>query len=76
MERKYSLFAKIEGKWVRLSTIAIGLQHARRVFQGALLSGSFLGFEMGLRPVKSHLEIPSEEARTALAASQFVFKTK
>jgi hypothetical protein len=76
MKRKYSLFAKDEGKWIRLSTIAIGLQHARTVFQSSLISGSFLGFEMGLRPVKSHLEIPSEEADKALAASRFVFKTK
>ena len=76
MKRKYSLFAKIDGKWVRLSTIATNLQQARTVFQSSLISGSFLGFERGLKPVKSRLEIPSEEAQAALAASQFVFKTK
>jgi hypothetical protein len=47
----YSLFAKVDGKWRRLSGGAAILAQARLLFQGSLLSGSAKGYRMELRRV-------------------------
>jgi hypothetical protein len=39
--RLYSIFQKIDGKWVRQSELAFGKATAVRVFQNRLLAGAF-----------------------------------
>lgn len=51
MTRNYSLFEKLEGKWQRMTSIAMPKQAAVRFFQNQLLSGSMQGRNMALRPV-------------------------
>jgi len=51
-KRLYSLFEKIDGKWVRQSETALYKDQAVRVFQTRLLDGSMNGKCMALRPVK------------------------
>jgi hypothetical protein len=46
----YSLFAKVDGKWIRIACVSTGLTSARIAFQSLLLAGTMRGFEMGLRP--------------------------
>lgn len=52
--RKYSLFEKREGKWVRISELAYKKSTAIRVFQSALLAYAFghSQYVRELRPVK------------------------
>jgi hypothetical protein len=50
--RSYSLFEKVDGKWVRLSKMSYRLDVARRAFQTALLNGCLTGHHMALRPVE------------------------
>lgn len=52
MKRPYSLFVKIDGKYHRISKLAMLKPQAIRFFQNALLGGSMKGFAMYLRPVK------------------------
>lgn len=50
-KRNYSLFVKDDKKWVRLTALSFTKDKACRIFQNALLGGTFKGLEMGLRPV-------------------------
>lgn len=52
MKRLYSLFAKIDGKFVRISVCSYRLDLARRLYQNRLLMGTAHGVEMRLKPVK------------------------
>ena len=52
MKRTYSLFVKVDGKYLRLSGMALPLDSARRIFQNMLLAGSMNGHNMNLRPAK------------------------
>lgn len=67
-KRLYSLFAKVEGRHVRLSAGALTLDSARRIWQGALLGGSCRGIAMNLRPVDGQVELGSDRAREIEAA--------
>lgn len=49
-QRTYSMFARENGKWVRITPLALVLSSARRLFQGALLDGSLAGLAMELKP--------------------------
>lgn len=46
--RLYSLFRKIDGRWVQQSTCAFPKESAIRIFQDRLLTGQY-----ELRPVKT-----------------------
>ncbi len=50
--RLYSLFEKIDGRWVRQSTASYHKASAVRVFQSALLDGFFSSKTVALRVVK------------------------
>lgn len=57
-KRKYSLYEKIDRKWVRVSDFSYPLQTARRVYQSSLLAAA-MGYSPNpkrLRPVE---EIPA-----------------
>jgi len=49
--RLYSLFEKVNGRWVRQSGLALRKSAAVRIFQNALLNGFFAGRHVALRPV-------------------------
>ena len=51
-QKTYSLFAKEGKKWTRLTPLALGREHATRLFQDALLGGTMNGFNMALRPAE------------------------
>lgn len=51
--RLYSLFEKVDGKWIRQSGLALHKDIAVKVFQGALLNAFFAGRTVGLRVVKA-----------------------
>jgi hypothetical protein len=53
--RLYSLFHKIDGKYVRQSPLAYKKSLAVRVFQSRLIDGCLAGLEICLRPVKAEL---------------------
>jgi hypothetical protein len=55
-KRNYSLFTKEYGKYVRLSPFACSLNAARRLFQGALIGGSMIGYGMYLRPAEEDFD--------------------
>lgn len=55
-KRLYSLFEKVDNKWVRLSPFAYSLEICRRWFRDRLLNGSLEGRHMALRPVKESNE--------------------
>ena len=55
--RRYSLFVKDGKHYHRLSSIALQKASAVKVFQNALLAGSFTGYSMYLRPVKDDYSI-------------------
>ncbi len=69
--RLYSLFEKVNGKWVRQSGLALHKASAVRVFQNALLNGFFAGREVSLRVVKPSLTgcDPWGNANTAQGAT-------
>lgn len=50
-KRKYGLFARIDGKWQRMTPLDLYLHQARTTFQTALLAITCKGFEVKLRPV-------------------------
>jgi hypothetical protein len=50
--RRYSLFEKIDGKWVRLTSTSYLKQMAVHNYQSILISGSLNGHHLELRPVK------------------------
>ena len=50
-KRLYSLFEMRDGKWVRLTSIALKKSQAVRFFQNSLLSGFFAGVKRELRVV-------------------------
>lgn len=51
MRRRYALFEKVDGKWVRRSEYAYFKASAVQLFQGTLISTFFEGKNFGLRPV-------------------------
>jgi hypothetical protein len=51
-QRRYSLFVKVKGKYERISPGAYVKPNAVHFYQSLLLSGSFMGFAMYLRPVQ------------------------
>jgi hypothetical protein len=51
-KRTYSLFVKEGTKWTRISSAALPLDAARRMFQGMLLHGSTTGKNVRLRPAE------------------------
>ena len=58
--RRYALFKKVDGKWVRESQFAYRKSTAVRVFQGALLDGALGGGpERCLKVVKEQSTIQS-----------------
>ncbi len=65
MKRTYSLFEKVEGKWMRLSPYSYKLGIARSFWQNALITGSSTGHHMELRPATGigHLAGEAEECR-------------
>lgn len=51
--RKYGLFDKIDGKWIRREgTGSYRKSLAVKIFQNALINGFFDGKQTSLRPVK------------------------
>jgi hypothetical protein len=50
-KRKYSVFFKRDGKYHRLTDLALKKSVAVTVFQNVLLNGTFSGLAMYLRPV-------------------------
>lgn len=63
--RLYSLFHKIDGRWVRQSSLAFRKGSAVRIFQNALLSASFAGIDVALRPVKAEIAPETPPAPSA-----------
>jgi len=62
-KRLYSLFEKQDGKWVQISKLGARKSAAVRIFQCALLNGSFAGKEMRLRIVNKEW---NDELQTAI----------
>lgn len=62
-KRKYSVFKKVDGKWVRLSTAAFRKSVAVRLFQDILLGGSMDGYEMALRVVNDDKDVLNSEGK-------------
>lgn len=53
LKRNYSLFVKVQGRYKRLTPIAVAPKaRAVRVFQNALLAGYIRGFRVCLRPAE------------------------
>ena len=51
-KRLYSLFERVDGKWVRLNQCAYVKKSAIRIYQSRLLDGFFAGRKIELRVVK------------------------
>lgn len=51
-QRRYSLFMKKEGRYIRLSSLSFRKPNAVRFFQNSLIAGSLRGRSMHLRPVE------------------------
>lgn len=50
--RRYSLFEKRNGKWVRISFYAYTLKIARNLYQDIMFNGALSGKDMMLRAVR------------------------
>ncbi len=48
----YSVYYKIDGRWVRLSTLALPKAQAVRAFQNTLLSSAMNGWTVELRKIR------------------------
>ena len=62
--RRYSLFEKVDGKWVRRSDYAYFKDSAIQIYQSTLLSTYFEGKEYALRPVPTCVECGQEAKGT------------
>jgi hypothetical protein len=62
-KRTYSLFVREGTKWTRISSAALPLDAARRMFQGMLLHGSTTGKNVRLRPAENVSWAQADEHR-------------
>lgn len=53
MKRKYGLFEKVDGKWMRLLGPVMEKEAAIRVYQTRLITGAIMGKTVELRVVKA-----------------------
>lgn len=50
--RQYSVFEKVDGRWVQITRGSLPKEDAVRAFQSILLGGAMSGRKLELRPIK------------------------